>query len=52
MLYAATVLAGSILDLMTDPELLSKVQAEFAVSAAAGYDCPIEPGVIAGPQAL
>ena len=52
VLYAAKVLAGSIQDLMTDPELLSKVRAELAVSAAAGYDCPIEPGVIAGPQAL
>lgn len=48
VLYAAKVLSASVADLMTDPELLAKARAEFQVSAAGGYDCPIEPGVIAG----
>ena len=37
---------------MEDPELLGKAKAEFAVTAAEGYDCPLEKDVIAGPQAL
>ena len=49
---AAKVLAGSVADLMEDKELLDKARAEFNVSAAGGYDCPIEKGVIPGPQAL
>ena len=41
MLYAAKVLAASVSDLMTKPELLEKARAEFRISAAEGYDCPI-----------
>ena len=41
VLYAAKVLAATAADLMTKPELLEKAKAEFAVSAAAGYDCPL-----------
>ena len=43
--FAAKVLAGTAADLMTNPEILEKAKAEFAVSAAAGYDCPIGPEV-------
>ena len=45
VLFAAKVLASTAADLMTQPELLEKAKAEFAVSAAAGYDCPIGPEV-------
>lgn len=48
LLYAAKVLAASCADLMEDPELLEKARAEFMVSAAEGYDCPIGPEVIPG----
>ena len=41
VLYAAKVLAGTAADLMTDADILGKAKAEFAVTAAAGYDCPI-----------
>jgi len=41
VLYAAKVLAATAADLMTQPQLLEKAKAEFAVSAAAGYDCPL-----------
>ncbi len=37
---------------MTDPDLLNKAKAEFADTAAEGYDCPLEKDLIAGPQAL
>lgn len=50
MLQAAKVLAGTAWDLMTKPALLEKAREEFAVSAAEGYDCPIGPEVIPGPQ--
>lgn len=50
LLYAAKVLAGTAADLMTDPALLQKVREEFQVTAAEGYDCPIGPEVVAGPQ--
>ena len=50
MLQAAKVLAGTAWDLMTNPALLEKAREEFAVSAAEGYDCPIGPEVIPGPQ--
>jgi len=52
ILYAAKVLAATCADLMENEELLNKAKAEFAVTAAEGYDCPLEPDVIAGPQAL
>ena len=50
MLYAAKVLAASVSELMTNEELLSQAKAEFAVTAAQGYDCPIPPDLIAAPQ--
>ena len=45
VLFAAKVLATTAADLMTQPELLEQAKAEFAVSAKAGYDCPIGPEV-------
>ena len=50
VLQAAKVLSGTAWDLMTNPDLLRKARAEFEVSAAEGYDCPIGPEVIPGPQ--
>ncbi len=50
MLYAAKILAGSVSDLMENPDLLSKAREEFSVTAAAGYDCPLGPEVVAAPQ--
>ena len=50
MLYAAKVLAASVGELMTDEALLAKARAEFAVTAAQGYDCPIPPDLTAAPQ--
>lgn len=41
MLLAAKVLAGAAADLMETPALLQKARAEFAITAAEGYDCPI-----------
>lgn len=41
MLHAAKVLAGSVSDLMSNSDLLEKARAEFRVTAAEGYDCPI-----------
>ncbi len=41
MIQAAKVLAGSCADLMEKPQLLKEAQAEFEVTAAEGYDCPI-----------
>lgn len=45
ILLAAKVLAGTCADLMEQPQLLQQARAEFAVSAAAGYDCPLEADV-------
>ena len=50
LLYAAKVLAGAAADLMSDPDLLKEARAEFEVSAAEGYDCPIGPDLIPMPQ--
>ena len=50
MLQAAKVLAGTAADLMTDPALLQKARAEFEITAAEGYDCPIGAEVIPSPQ--
>ncbi len=50
MLLAAKVLAASCADLMEKPELLKEAKAEFAVTAADGYDCPLSKDVVAGPQ--
>ena len=52
ILLAAKVLAASVADLMEKPELLDQAKAEFAISAAEGYDCPIGKEVVPGPQAL
>ena len=52
MLYAGCVLAGTAADLMRKPELLAEARAEFAVTAAAGYDCPLEPDLVAEPAAV
>lgn len=46
MLLAAKVLAGACADLMEDPALLQKAQAEFTLATAEGYDCPIGKEVI------
>ena len=50
MLLAAKVLAGACADLMEKPEILAEAKSEFAVTAAEGYDCPLEQYVVAGPQ--
>ena len=50
LLLAAKVLAGAAADLMEKPDLLSQARAEFAVTAAEGYDCPIGPEVVPNPQ--
>lgn len=49
MLYAAKVLAGGAVDLMTTPEILAQAKEEFSLTAAEGYDCPIGPDVVAKP---
>lgn len=41
ILFAAKVLAGAAADLMEKPELLKAARAEFEISSADGYDCPI-----------
>ncbi len=48
-LYAAKVLAGTAIDLITTPELLERAKAEFKVTAAKGYDCPIEADAVPVP---
>ena len=50
LLLAAKVLAGAAADLMEKPDLLSQARAEFSVTAAEGYDCPIGPEVVPNPQ--
>ena len=50
MLLASKVLAGTCADLMEKPELLAQAKEEFAVTAAEGYDCPLDKKVVAGPQ--
>ena len=45
MILAAKVLAGVTADLMTKPQILTDARAEFEISAADGYDCPIGPEV-------
>ena len=45
LLLAAKVLAGAAADLMEQPQVLLQARAEFDISAAAGYDCPLEPDV-------
>ena len=50
MLMASKVLAAAAADLMTKPEILTEARAEFDITAAEGYDCPIGPEVVAKPQ--
>ena len=50
MLMASKVLAAAAADLMTKPEILTEARAEFDITAAEGYDCPIGPDVVAKPQ--
>ena len=50
LLLAAKALAGACADLMTKPELLREARAEFDITAAEGYDCPLSKDVVAGPQ--
>ena len=52
MLYAGAVLAMTAYDLMTDPSILTDARAEFNVTAAGGYDCPLEPDLVAEPAAV
>lgn len=52
MLYAGQVLASTAADLMTDPAILERARSEFAATAAEGYDCPLEPDLIAQPAAV
>ena len=50
MLLAAKVLSGAAADLMTDTAILAAAKAEFDLTAAEGYDCPIGHEVIPNPQ--
>ena len=52
MLYAGQVLAGTAYDLMTAPSILKEARAEFDITAAEGYDCPLEPDLVAEPAAV
>lgn len=52
MLYAGQVLAGTAADLMINPELLKQAREEFNVTAAEGYDCPLEPDLVAEAAAV
>ena len=45
LLQAAKILAGACADLMEQPQLLQQARSEFDISAAAGYDCPLEADV-------
>lgn len=49
MLLAGKVLAGAVVDLMENPELLAQARAEFSVTAREGYDCPLGPEVKPNP---
>ncbi len=46
MLYAGKVLAGAVIDLFNQPEVLDAAKAEFAKRSASGYVCPIEPDAV------
>ena len=48
MLLAAKVLAASVADWMSEPELLIKAKNAFSITACEGYDCPIPDNLIAG----
>ncbi|WP_028661324.1 amidohydrolase [Nocardioides insulae] len=50
MVYSAKAIAGTALDLFTDPNLLAQARKEFEeTTAITPYDCPIPDGVIAPP---
>ena len=49
LLYAAKVMAATVIDLFTQPELLQKAKEEFAEASKKGYDCPIEPDAVPVP---
>ena len=46
MLYAGKVMAGAVIDLMTDPDALAAAKTEFEKRSASGYVCPIEPDAV------
>ena len=46
MLYAAKVIAGAAIDLMSDEKLLQRAREEFDDRASEGYVCPIEPDAV------
>ena len=46
LLYAAKALAGSVADLMENPDLVAKARAEFRETTAEGYDCPISKDIV------
>ena len=46
MLLAAKGLAGACADLMEKPELLRQAREEFQITAAEGYDCPLDKDVV------
>ena len=46
----ADVLAGLAIDLLTQPELLTRAKAEHAKKTSCGYVCPIPPEAV--PTAL
>ena len=50
LLLAAKVLAGAVADLMEKPEILAKAREEFSITAAEGYDCPLDKSVVPNPQ--
>lgn len=49
MLYAAKVMAATVVDLFSQPELLAQARAEYAEASKKGYDCPIEPDAVPVP---
>ena len=46
MLQAGKVMAGTVIDLLTKPDVLGAAKAEFKEVAAAGYTCPIPPDAV------
>ena len=50
LLYASKILAGAVAELMEDGSILKEAREEFDINAAAGYDCPLGPEVVAAPQ--
>ena len=43
---AGKVMAGTVIDLLTKPDVLGAAKAEFKEAAAAGYTCPIPPDAV------